>query len=66
MLTNTQITSVQWLILFQNFPFISSLRGSPSENHNYLKVASSRMSWLVEPFWIFRLLMKGKFYAYVL
>ena len=32
----------------------------------YRKVASSRLSRLVAHFWIFRLLMKGKFDAYVL
>ena len=32
----------------------------------YRKVASSRLSRLIAHFWIFRLLMKGKFDAYVL
>ena len=32
----------------------------------YRKVASSRLSWLVAHFRIFRLFMKGKFHAYVL
>ena len=34
--------------------------------HTYRKVASSRLSRLVAHFWIFRLLMKAKFDAYVL
>ena len=33
---------------------------------DYLKVASSRMSWLVARTSIFRIFMKGKFDAYVL
>ena len=33
---------------------------------NYCKVASSRLSWLVAHFWIFRLIMKGEFDNYVL
>ena len=32
---------------------------------DYHKVASSRLSWLVAHFYIFRLFMKGKFDAYV-
>ena len=32
----------------------------------YRKVASSRLSWLVAHFWIFRLFINGKFDAYVL
>ena len=32
----------------------------------YRKVASSRLSWIVEHLRIFRLFMKGKFDAYVL
>ena len=35
-------------------------------NSTYHKVASSRLSWLVAHFWIFRLFMKEKFDAYVL
>ena len=34
-------------------------------NTSYRKVASSRLSWLVAHFHIFRLFMKGKFDAYV-
>ena len=38
----------------------------PFDFFKYRKVASSRLSRLVAHFWIFRLLIKGKFDAYVL
>ena len=34
--------------------------------YDYRKVANSSLSWLVARFYIFRMLMKGKFDAYVL
>ena len=56
------------IIGFTPSPFIMwfPLAQSPlTQIITYRKVASSRLPRLVAHFWIFRLLMKGKFDAYV-
>ena len=55
--------------MYEIFVRISTLafkkRSNQKKFPNYHKVASSSLSWLVLHFWIFRLFMKGKFYAYL-
>ena len=43
-----------------------NLNETSIQNAFYRKVASSRLTRLIAHFWIFGLLMKGKFDAYVL
>ena len=61
-------SSIVFFILL-NFPrddFVVNQLLSVAQSISYRKVASSRLSWLVVHFHIFRLFMKGNFDAYVL
>ena len=55
-----------FIVTKKNFDLCSGIGDMETENYNYCKIASSRLSWLVALIRIFRRLMNGKFDAYVL